>query len=209
MSIIVPNSFYAINQVGVQANSDGAQTVPRAGRLGELIVNDVGLGRYYEAARRGKIFHASNAAGQALSVNSTTATGLIITNPPSSGKNIVLLRLVVGITVVAAGITALILTGDPGPNAAVTHTTPLTPKCSLFGDTTVPVAKVDSAATLAVATLQYFLNAAAASPASGVGNVDHEFAGDIIMIPGTALSLQALTTAETVVASLSWAEVDV
>jgi hypothetical protein len=59
-------------KVGTNARADG-----RAGYYSELIVNDVGLGRYFEAARVGRMFALSNVGYTMLAANTgALAAGL-------------------------------------------------------------------------------------------------------------------------------------
>ena len=56
------------------------------GEFSELLVNEL-QARYYQNAYRGNSFYAVNTAAQALSVASSTYTGLVVQNPAASGKN--------------------------------------------------------------------------------------------------------------------------
>lgn len=198
-------------QVGPQVLSDGSIQAIRQGRTAELVIGQA-HGRYQEAVSRGNVFFAANTATQALSTNSTTATGLILSNPAGSGKNLVLLDLSVSIASLPAAQYALILTGNTNPiAAATTHTVALVIQNALMGNANNSVAKADSSATIANATImRHIPGGGAATMASSISYppfIRDELSGIIMLAPGTCISLQALTTAVTVLASIAWEEV--
>lgn len=174
---------------------------------------DGALGRYQDAVRRGRCFFACHSAIQALSVNSATATGLIISNPVTSGVNLVLLQLCVAIASAPAAQANLILTGTllTTAEAATTHTTALTVKNSFIGSS-FAVAKglVDSAATVPTPAA---LRAIGGGPVGAVtlntAYIREDLDGLIQLAPGCVISLQAMTTAISVVASIVWEEIPV
>lgn len=198
--------------VGPQAirGGDSTDVLARGGVTGDLIVSELN-GRYFEQVYRGNTFTACNTAAQALSLNSTTATGLILTNPVGSGKLLVLLEVCVALATAPAGISTLILTGNVNPlAAAVTHTAALTIQNALLGGGVASVAKADSQATMPTLTV---LRAVGGGPvATGSINsafIKDEIAGAIVLSPNTSISLQCLTTAISAVTSMTWAEVPV
>lgn len=200
-------------QEGVQTLSAGVApaTPARITRSGELGTSDVHA-RYQEAVSKGNVFNSANTAVQALSVNSATATGLVLSNPLGSGKNIVLLEVCISAASLPAGQSSFVLTANNNPAAAaVVHTTPITPKNALLGGAT-GVGLTDSAATLPAAPT--VVRAIGGGPAATIAAstswpamIKDEVAGAIILAPGTAISLQALTTAISAVASFTWEEV--
>lgn len=194
-------------KVGDQNLGDGtAVTGNRYDRLGNL-VNADSLGVYYEAAFRGRLFFASNTASQALSLNSTTATGLVLTNPAGSGKNLVLIQLNVALLTAPAGIASLILTGSTTA-VPTAHTTPLVVNSGIFGKTGSAAGLADSAATMP--TLTIFRPVGGGPVATGTTTspqIQDNINGQISLGPSSCISLQCLTTAISVIASLSWIEV--
>lgn len=200
-------------QVGEVRTVAGTNPAYRQGPYAEQIVNDIGHGRYFEAARLGRLFLVANTAVQALSVGSATATGLILSNPLGSGKALILLQasFAPSIDETADTVVALFL-NDNVAAAAVTHTTPLTPKPATCGSGLTPSGKADSAATLPAApTLIRPLLGGGWATAAGFSQspaamdlVD----GQLVLLPNTALSIQALTTAITGIGGMAWAEVD-
>ena len=65
-----------------------------AGDNGELLTAD-SLARYYSLVKRGNVFYAATPAAVTITVAATTATGFILHNPAGSGKNVVLLDLLI------------------------------------------------------------------------------------------------------------------
>ncbi len=197
------------NQVGPVAVANGAQTIPRAGRTGETSVADA-HGRYMEAVKQGNVYIAHNVAAQAVSVGlATTYTGLMLSNPANSGKDLVLYgaQLVLSVAEVAAASHHLI---GGWSATAVTHTTPLAApgvqNAYLGGPT--GVAKVDSAAT--IPTPNYILALRSAFTAGafggpGMGQIV-DLGGLIIVPPGGFIGIGALT-AVTGFGCLIWEEV--
>lgn len=202
----------AETQVGPKVAGDGTYQPARSTKDGSIAVQDAHA-RFQEAVMRGNVFCAANTANQALSVNSATATGLILTNPAGSGKNLVLLELAVAITVAPTAVGSVVLEANINPvAAAVTHTTPITPRNALLGTGTAPAGLVDSAATLPAAPIvirsimgiQWVTGAQIANLA-----VKDLVDGAVILAPGTAVSIQAITTAVTGVMSFTWEEIPI
>lgn len=193
----------------VQADGAGDQPL-RQGRSGALVVSDA-HGRYYEAALRGNLFVAANTAVQALSLGSATATGLILTNPFGSNKNLILLEVACYIAAAITAVANVALFANINPVAAtVVHTTPIVPRNALLGAGT-GVGLVDSAATLPAAptlirSLFGWHWVTAGTPATQLG-VKEVIDGGIILAPGTAVSVQGVTVAHTTISSFVWEEV--
>jgi len=79
--------------------ADGTQGTMRAGREGQLIQSDL-TGRFFEATRLGQVFTVSTApagttivAANNTPVAAAAATILTLYNPPSSGKNLEVIRV--------------------------------------------------------------------------------------------------------------------
>lgn len=194
--------------------NDGAQKPLRSDRQGALVATDA-HGRYQEAVVRGNVFTAANQAVQALSLNSTaTATGLILTNPAGSGKNLALLEIECFIAAAVTAVANVVLMANINPVAvAVAHTTPVTVRNAFLGSGTSAVGLVDSAATLPavpilVRSLFGWTWVTAGTTASQLG-VKDEVSGALILAPGTAVSLAAVTVAHSVIAAFTWEEIPV
>ena len=200
-------SIPLVGQVGPQTLSDGSLVPPRLGKNGELVVQNL-HGRYYEQVMRGNVFGASNQAAQAISVAlATTYTGLCLSNPLGSGKNLVLLSVGYALSVAPAAIASIHLIGSSSPSTNVAHTTPVTPVNMLLGNTNSPAAKVDREAT--IPTPVYLMSlmggfTAAALPASP--NALFDIAGQIILAPGGFVAIGALTAVQGF-GSFVWEEV--
>lgn len=193
--------------VGPQQLADGSQAAPRLGNSGEVVITEL-HGRYYEQVKRGNVFLASNQAAQAVSVAlNTTYTGLCLSNPINSGKNLVLLSAGYALTVAPVAIASLHLIGGSSPSTNPTHTAAVTPRSALLGNSATPVAKVDSQAT--IPTPEYLVAliggfTAGALPASPAHPVD--LGGLLVIAPGGFVAIGALT-AVTGFGSFVWEEV--
>ena len=195
--------------VGTSTKKTG-QVVARGTYTGETAVVDAHA-RYMDAVLGGNVFVAANVASQALSLGSATATGLVLTNPAGSGKNLVVLEIA---SYISAAITAVanvaVFVNKVPTAAAVVQTTPVTPTTALVGGAT-GVGLVASAATLPAAptlvrSLYGWHWVTAGTPAVQLGAKD-EVAGAIILQPGTSLSVQGVTVAHSAISSITWEEV--
>lgn len=197
-------------RTGPVVSSDGTVGTGRTDKSGASVVTD-GHARYQECSYRGSTFFACNSATQALSLNSTTATGLILTNPASSGKNLVLIEVCVALLTAPAGISNLVLTGQLTTSAtAVTQTTPLIVRNSILGVSATGVGLAASAATIVAATICRPIGGGPVATGSVTSAfIKDEIAGSIILGPGTHISLQCLTTAISVIASMTWEEIPI
>lgn len=196
---------------GDVAASEGVIAQARFGKTFELMTAHAHA-RHYDAVRRGNVFCATNQAIIALSVNSATATGLILNNPVGSGKNLVLLELMVALGTAPAGVSVLALVGSKGPAASVTHTTPMTTGFTnaLLGGGNASVALVDTAATIPTpATFRSVPGGVVAASSISTPFIKDNIDGALVLAPGTVISLQAYTTAISVIAGLTWEEVPV
>lgn len=149
-------------------------------------------GRYAEAVRRGNVFFAANQAIATFGATlvTTTALGMILSNPVNSGKNLELLLadLVVTATLAIGQVGISVM---PYSALAVTHTTALTIKNALLAAGPASVANADSGATLPLAPTVARLLAAVLTTTAGyqqaAGNFD--LAGSLIITPGTAAAI--------------------
>jgi hypothetical protein len=200
-------------QVGPRVVSDGSENIVRSTRTGEIGSSDV-HGRYVEGTSRGLIFQASNSASQALSVANSTATGLILSNPAGSGKNLYILDISVGIIAAVTAVGGIALYGNVNPvAAATTHTTPLIVRPSLLGQSGTPAGLADSAATLpttpVIVRMLLGYQWVTANATVAVMFAKDEVAGVIGVAPGCTVSVQAVTTAASVIASMTWEELPI
>lgn len=167
---------------------------------------------FLEQARLGNMYHSCSTGAVTLSTVSATCTGLVLSNPYGSGKNLVVAKVRFAPSTAPAGAAVVGLAISPAPSqTAVVHTTPAVIHNALMtgSDKSVGVGKVDAAATLPAAPvwLRPIGSVVAASSISPGMYVD-ETDGEIILPPGTDLSLSYLTTAAVGIASFCWVEVD-
>lgn len=84
--------FVALGKTGERRVGGFVEAELRLGPYAEQIVNDVGLGRFFEAARWGRIFHLNNTAQTIAATHNSplaaaTATPIVgVINPVNSGK---------------------------------------------------------------------------------------------------------------------------
>jgi hypothetical protein len=201
------------NLVGGQAASaTGSQIASiRTGPNGELIVQNA-HGDLYEAAVRGAVFSGSNTAAVTTSAAfATTHTGLCLSNPIGSGKNIVLLRVKYGgVVAQAAAISLGVQTGYSAVTNVV-HTTPAVPLSNFVGSP-AGVGLIDAAATLPVAPTRVILLdtiLTGAITTGVIGGNQYDFNGSLVVPPGgfVATYTSAASTAASVVFGFTWEEV--
>jgi len=159
------------------------------------------------------VYNASTQAGVALSTGlSTTQTGFTLTNPFNSGYNLILLQIFVTPTTIPAATASIVLTANiatAASSTAVVQTTALTVRNAKLGAGSNAVGLAASAATLPAAPVVVApLGGIAgttdvASPSTLLTNLD----GGFVVSPGSAVSVNSLTTAITCIVAMNWAEV--
>ena len=193
-----------------QSVSDGVVTQVRGGQTGEMAVAQAHA-RFYDAVRRGNVFTASIPV-TALSVNSTTFTGLAIANPVGSGKIFSLLEVLVGISTSTTASAGVILTGGSQVTAITTN---LVTQLNAFmgGGGSSSKAVCSSGSTITTATQMRSIwdtglatSATAPTPAP-MPFIKDQVDGALLIAPGQLISLQAITTAISVHASFTWEEI--
>jgi len=167
---------------------------------------------FLEQARLGNMFHACSTGAVTLSTVSATCTGLALSNPYGSGKRLVVAQVRFAPSTAPAGAAVVGLAVSPAvSNTAVVHTTPavIQPALTYGSNINVGVGQVDAAATLPAAPvwLRPLGSVVAASSITPAMYVDYTN-GEIILIPGTSISLSYLTTAAVGIASITWVEID-
>lgn len=200
------NLATAFPSVGENQQGDGKQlSGVRLDRLGATITGDA-EGVFFENAFRKRLFFACNTGSQALSLNSTTCTGLALTNPAGSGKLLSLIQLNVALLTAPAGIASLILTGSTTA-VPTAHGTPLVVNNAVFGNSGGSVALADSACTMPTLTIFRPVGGGPVATSSVTSpQIQDNINGQIVLGPSSCISLQCLTTAISVIASLSWIE---
>jgi hypothetical protein len=203
-------------RTGPIASTNGAVNPARGANDGSLIIAPGGAD-YQELAYRQQVFSAANQAATATSVGlSTTYTGLCLSNPAGSNKNLVLFQLGVAVVGAPAALSAIGIMAGFLATGVVTHTTPLTP-LSTFINTAVAtgIGKADAAATL-VGTPVIVMPLGVTPITGATAQVinppvilnTYDLKGSIILPPGAWAALYT-STALSVIAGLTWAEVPV
>jgi len=189
-------------------NSAGTPVNIRTDNSGKLLMVQSGS-KYATSVLEGNVYTASNATAATWSVAlATTYTGLVVSNPSTSGKNLIILKASFALSVAPAAIASIgLFTGYS--TSAVTHTTPVTPINCLVGGA-LGTATADVSATLPVAPtwamqmMGGFTAGALPSTTPSVIDVD----GAIVVKPGGYVGVGALT-AVVGFASIIYQEVNV
>jgi hypothetical protein len=200
------------SQVGPQVNSDGIFANVRADRQGGVIVSELNP-RYYENTYRGQKFSACLTAAGVIGVLAATNVSYALYNPPSSGKNLVLVAASFAGSTTVFGTGAVFFAYNPQAAAPV-GTVALTIKSNLLtGNAAASVAQAFSSATLLatpIAVRPFFGAALTATVGSSMPVVKDDIGGEIIVAPGGVLSIQGSTAAvATGFVGISWDEVAV
>jgi hypothetical protein len=204
-------------RVGPITSQDGALNVQRSSKDGSTIVG-AGMGDYQELASRGFIFTGGNQGpgGTTTSVGlTTTALGLILSNPAGSSKNLVLLQFSIAVVGAPAAVSAFGLQAGFAAAGVTAHTTPLIAQATLLSSSASGAGKIDAAATT-VGTPFLFL-ALGVTPITGatanvvnppvIGNV-YDIKGSIVIPPGGWVAEYTSTVLSTI-ASMTWAEIPI
>jgi hypothetical protein len=164
----------------------------------------------YDFARQGVLWHASNQSAVTLSALSVTATGLILSNPFGSGKNIALMTVGWAFTTAPAGASLVGLAMSPLPSqTAVTHTAAINQIQSglLVGNGTASIARVDSSATtIGTPVFVRVLGGPTAASQINPPYIVDNIRGGIILVPGTSIQLAYVTTAAVGLGFMTWTE---
>jgi len=207
----------AEGRVGELRSSSGATRETRLGSYSELICNDTGFGRYFEAARLGRSFLTNVVAFAQVAANATAlaaTTQFIVgfSNPIGSGKAAVITR---ASEQTRSGTPAgpLYLTGGV-TSAAISSAATGTVVNTSFGAGSAMIARNNVALTGFVVTGNTFQvpigGPAAVAAGAGVYSSDIEFAGQIIIPPGGVCGIlgSGVGTSHVVDCAMYWVEVD-
>lgn len=206
--------------VGNQNVPDGQITKARGTKEGAQVAVDL-HGKYYEAALRGNVFHASTViAGKVATVAAATLGGVFtIHNPAGSGKNLELISFTYGptsATVVVNTVGLMIQRNLTSTSGVPTSTTSGT--VHRLGITGVPVASFYSVATLtnvaipgavgsAVPIPFYPMMSMGATTDTSSHDLVHYFDGRIILEPDSLVSVCTNVTSTTIATmAATWAE---
>ena len=167
---------------------------------------------FLEQARLGNLFRASNQTAATITlINTSTATGFILSNSFGSGKKLIIRDIGFQYTTVPAAAAVIFVAQSIAVHATpVTHTTPLAVyRADGSGATTECAGRVDAAAT--TPNLPVYARSIGYSPTTpattGGLNYRDYCLGAIILVPGTFLQISYITTAPVGIADATWAEV--
>lgn len=168
---------------------------------------------FLEQARLGNLFRASNQAGATVTlINTSTATGFILSNPYGSGKKMVIRDVGFQYTTVPTATAVVFIAQSIAPHSTqVVHTTPLAVyACDGRGVANEAAGKADSAATTPnLPVYSRAIGYSPTTPATSTGLTKRDYVnGAVILLPGTYLQISYITTAPVGIADATWAEVD-
>ena len=204
----------------MQADGRVGEIKAALGSVNPLVTDKMGStliaqssGAYATAVKKGNVYSGANQTGCIWTVGlATTNTGLALTNPVGSGKNLIILKAGFSERVAPAGIQDVWLAGGSS-TTAVTQSVPGTPRNMLVGAPNAAVGLVATGATLPAAPV-YLLplvggkTSAALSVSSTIAIVD--VGGLIVMAPGSYLIIATFTVGAAVgqMGCIIWEEVD-
>jgi hypothetical protein len=218
----MPVSQGLVNGVGNNSATDGNNYPILQGKSLEQVVTEL-HGKYYTQAYRGNVYIGSTAAaGVVPPIYNNTAQTFAIWNPTGSGKNIVPIKLSVGLVTVGvvtashcwsyvANAGAQVATG--GTISAGTFVAPVN---ALLGSGATSVSKFAPATITTVAPsylrpvgISSFM-ATTPTAANSFWQLTEYYDGDLIVPPGTAIFLASnIAGVATYAQSLAWEEVPI
>jgi hypothetical protein len=203
-------------RTGPAQSSDGAINPARGSKDGSVIFG-AGMGDYQELAQRGFVFAGGNQGpgGTTTTVGlATTYTGLVLSNPAGSPKNLILLQVSLAIVGAPAALSTFGLLAGYAAGGITVHTTPLSPQSTLLSSAASGAAKVDSAATLVGSPFLFLpfgvtpITGATAQVVNPpvIGNL-YDIKGSLVIPPGGYVGIYT-STVVTIIGGMTWAEVN-
>lgn len=205
-----------VNNFGNSSLPDTQEAFQLGGKQGEGLVSEI-HGKWYTAAYRGNVFHATSPiAGQVIPVitSTTSQTALSLYNPLGSGKNLELISFRLGQSITTAtfvigsigfGVLQNVGNGVALPTSQVAATIFGTP----FGaNASSPQGKaLSTCTTVAASTFLDIGLGVGLTTGEQAGVIEKLFDGSIILGPGSMLMTQG-TVAQTssYVLGMSWCE---
>jgi len=193
----------------------GVQSSLRSGYSAELMVS-MARGLYFDACIRGSMMESCNAvAGVAPGTAFSTTPPFALWNPPSSGKNLALVKLFLGYVSGTLGAGVINLGIISSQTTVPTTGTELTPVCTLINAPRgVGRSFTGSTFTSAPTILRpvWSTGAALASTAGFPIEITEVLDESIIVTQGSAVALQGTAAAGTsplVILGMAWEEIDV
>ncbi len=199
----------AEGRVGLISAAAGTVNPLRTNEEGALIVQSGG-GKYYEAAKNGRLYVACNQTAVALTAAlATTYTGLVLVNPTTSAKNLVMVGFGYATTVATPTATAIgIMTGVNAGDAAAA----ITPRNRKIGGP-ASVAIADNGCTLVGTPVLEQVFGVAWTEATTAGTIGPkgwiDLDGSLIVTPGSYVAVySAAANTAAFLCSFLWEEVD-
>lgn len=160
----------------------------------------------------GNVFAASNTAAVTFGTSLTaTAVTFTLSNPSGSGKNLVIIKTVLAVAAASTAGSIVYAVNVNQAAAQVIHGTPITAviNCKLGGSINAGnVGLVDSACTLPAAPSALLPFAFVPVTATATtGNIVDYVDGQIVLQPGTAITMQGITAVGTGLFGMVWAEI--
>ena len=168
---------------------------------------------YLTEARKGNVYHSHNTTAGAVTVLSTTCTGLVLVNPWESGKELTVTNMsFVGSTLTSIREVGIAVPTEvqetvvtAGATAAVIHNGKLAGSNVDRG-----VGRAYSIATLTSTPLWFrpLGSARVTAAVEGLAAMSADFDGTVIVPEGFYIAFSTLTAAATGLCSISWIETD-
>ena len=166
---------------------------------------------FLDQARLGNMYHSHNTTAGAVTVLSATCTGLVLSNPINSGKDLIVDNMsFVGSTLSTIAEMGIAVSSAVA-NAVQTGTAAVIHNAKLKGsDGNIGAARVFSIATLLTTPVWIRPIGHIRITGSQDGNQAFEakFGGSLVVTPGTYVCFSTLTAARTGLCSVSWADAD-
>ncbi|KKM69817.1 hypothetical protein LCGC14_1446980 [marine sediment metagenome] len=168
---------------------------------------------YLREARLGNVYHSHNTTAGAVTVLSTTCTGLVLANPFNSGKELIVANMsFVGSTLTTIreiGIAVPTEVQETIVTAGATTANIYNGKLAGAG-VNQGVGVTYSIATLTSTPLWFrpLGSARVTNAVEGLGVMSADFDGTVIVPPGFYIAFSTLTAAATGLCSITWVETD-
>ena len=165
--------------------------------------------------RLGQVFSAANVSAKSVIAVTAAMTGVILYNPPGSGKKLVVINGGFAWTTVAAAAHNLgwgLMTKNDALPTSLTAIGSGVLSADGSGAASNAVGRAYDAATLPAAPIAVrWFGGSAYSTGAGIGpyQLNDAIDGALILVPGSALAMIAVTTTAVGLGSVTWAEVAV
>ena len=167
---------------------------------------------FMEQARLGNMYSACNQAAATVTlINTSTATGFILSNPWGSGKKLVIKDAMFAYTTVPAATAVLFLAQSIAVSQVAHATTTALNVYNVQGNSVnAATGRAYSASTTPnLPVYSRILGYSPTTPATtGALSFKDEVNGALILAPGTYVQVSYITTAPVGITYMTWAEVD-